>query len=70
MHSLKNFHKILHFFLSFRKGDQAAVTVTDVVANCHKIFTLDDILTNVLDFSKEHAVKILEILNEIFDDLG
>ena len=46
------------------------MTVTDVVANCHKIFTLDDILTNVLDFSKEHAVKILEILNEIFDDLG
>ena len=39
--------------------------ISDVVANCHKIFTLDDTLTNVPVFLKEHAVKILEILNEI-----
>jgi len=34
----------------------------------HKIFTLKDILTYVPVFSKNHAIKILEVLSEFFDD--
>lgn len=43
--------------------------VSDCVANCHKLFTLEDITTTVPVFSKKHALKILEILNEIFSDI-
>lgn len=39
------------------------------MANCHKLFTLEDITTAVPVFSKEHALKSLEILNEIFSDI-
>ena len=43
--------------------------VSDVVACCHKLFTLRDLILNVPVFSKNHAVKILEIFNEIFNDI-
>lgn len=43
--------------------------VSDCVANSHKLFTLEDITTTVPVFSKKHALKILEILNEIFSDI-
>ena len=43
--------------------------VSDCVANCHNLFTLEDITTTVPVFSKKHALKILEILNEIFNDI-
>lgn len=39
------------------------------MANCQKLFTLKDITTTVPVFSKKHALKILEILNEIFNDI-
>ena len=43
--------------------------VSDVVATCHNLFTLNDIISSVAVYSKNHAVKILEILNEIFSDI-
>ena len=39
------------------------------MANCHKLFTLEDITTTVPVSSKKHALNILEILNEIFSDI-
>lgn len=43
--------------------------VSDVVATCHNLFTLNDIISSVIVYSKNHGVKILEILNEIFNDI-
>jgi hypothetical protein len=44
--------------------------IFDVVSNCHRIFTKDDIYQFIPVFSKIHAAKILGILNEIFDDIN
>ena len=43
--------------------------ICDVVDNCHHIFTISDIQAFVPVFSNHHAIKILEILSEIFDDI-
>ena len=43
--------------------------VSDVVAACHKLFTLNDIISSVPVYSKDHAVRILEVLSEIFNDI-
>ena len=44
--------------------------ISDVVAHCHKLFSVEDILTNVPVFSRKHAIAILGILNEVFDDIN
>ena len=44
--------------------------ISDVVANCHNLFSVEDILTNVPVFSRKHAIAILGILNEVFDDIN
>lgn len=43
--------------------------ISDVVAHCHNLFSVQDILTNVPVFSRKHAIAILGILNEVFDDI-
>ena len=43
--------------------------VSDVVATCHNLFILNDIISSVPVYSKNHAVKIFEILNEIFNQI-
>lgn len=43
--------------------------ISDVVTHCHNIFTQDDIYHLIPTFSKMHAIKILCILSEIFDDI-
>jgi hypothetical protein len=42
---------------------------TDIVSNCHKIFTLEDIITNYAVFSVKRAISILDIFNDIFNDI-
>ena len=42
--------------------------IEDVIQNCEKIFSLDDIFKLVPVFSVEHAVRILEVFDEIFID--
>ena len=37
--------------------------------NCHKIFTINDIVSQFATFSITHACKILEIFNDIFMDI-
>lgn len=44
--------------------------VSDCVASCHKFFTLEDITTTVPVLFLKNALKILEILNEIFNDIN
>ena len=39
--------------------------ISDVV---EKLFTINDIKTNVPVFSKNHALSMLEIVNEVFSD--
>ena len=34
-----------------------------------KLFTIKDIKTNVPVFSKNHALSMLEIVNEVFNDI-
>ena len=43
--------------------------ITDVVAKCDHLFTMEDLKTSVPVFSRNHAVAILEILNEVFNDI-
>ena len=43
--------------------------ISDVVAHYHKLFSVEDIIVNVPVFSRRHAVAILGILNEVFDDI-
>ena len=43
--------------------------VCDVVANCHNIFTQEDLFNFAPTFSKNHAHHIIGLLSEIFDDI-
>lgn len=43
--------------------------VQDVVANCHRLFTVSDMLELCPVFSLNHAIKVLEILQELFLDI-
>lgn len=43
--------------------------VQDVVANCHRLFTISDILELCPVFSLNHALKVLEITQELFLDI-
>ena len=40
----------------------------DVVENCDKIFSLEDIMKFVPVYSSEHALRIYEIISDIFED--
>ena len=46
------------------------VQVSQVCKNCAEIFTLQDILSKVEIWDMKHAHKILEILNEVFEDVS
>ena len=41
-----------------------------MVEKCHKLFTIEDIKTNVPVFSNNHALSILEIINEVINDIN
>ena len=41
-----------------------------MVAHCHNLFSVEDILTNVPVVSRKHAIAVLGILNEVFDDIN
>lgn len=43
--------------------------VEDVVANCHRLFTVNDILELCPIFSIVHALKVLELIQELFLDI-
>lgn len=43
--------------------------VHDVVLNCHQLFTVNDVLGKCPFFSVAHALKILEIIEELFLDI-
>ena len=42
--------------------------VEEVLENCDKIFSLQDVTKLVPVFSRKHAILIFEIFNDIFDD--
>ena len=43
--------------------------IKDVVRDCEKIFTLADLLTGYPVFSMTYALKILEVIQEVFMDI-
>ena len=43
--------------------------VQDVVTNCHRLFTVNDILELCPIFSIVHALKVLELIQELFLDI-
>lgn len=43
--------------------------VDKLTENCHKLFTVNDILMNFPVFSVRHALKILEVIQDIFGDI-
>ena len=44
--------------------------ISDIIDNCHTIFTVEDIITNYPVFSMKQALKILEIFDELFGDIS
>ena len=42
--------------------------IKDVIDNCDKLFTLEDVIAYIPVFSTKHAVLILEIVNDVSDD--
>ena len=44
--------------------------ISDVVEKCHKLFTIEDMKTNVPVFSNTRTLSILVIINEVFNDIG
>ena len=44
-------------------------SISDIVDNCHTIFTVEDI-TNYPVFSMKRALKIVEIFDELFRDIS
>ena len=48
----------------------SAELVDDIVSNCHKLFTIQDIVgSNLPVYSIAHSLKILEVIQEIFEDI-
>ncbi len=45
------------------------VQISQVVASCEKLFTLQDILDNVEIWDLKHAHKVLEIMFQVFGDV-
>ena len=43
--------------------------IQDLVERCSEIFTVDDILCSFPVFAVVHAMRILEVFQEIFDDI-
>ena len=43
--------------------------ISDVVDNCHKLFTVEDILHYAPVFSTGHAKEVLSVINEVFNDI-
>ena len=44
--------------------------IDDIVSNCHKLFSIQDIVESSLPvYSIAHSLKILEIIQEIFEDI-
>ena len=43
--------------------------ISDILDNCHKLFTVNDIVSCIPIFSVTHGKQILGIINEVFDDL-
>ena len=43
--------------------------ISDVLHNCHKLFTVNDIVSCIPIFFVTHGKQILNIINEVFDDL-
>lgn len=43
--------------------------VQDVVANCRRLFTVDDILELCPIFAIVHALKVLELIQKLFLDI-
>jgi len=43
--------------------------ISQVQDNCTKLFTVDDIYNCVEIWDKKHAIKIQDVLNEVFDDV-
>lgn len=41
----------------------------DIVENCSEISTVEDLMNSFPVFSMSHAVKILEVFQEIFNDI-
>jgi hypothetical protein len=43
--------------------------IVDIVDNAHTIFTIVDVIKYLPVFAVQHAIKILEIFHDIFEDI-
>lgn len=44
--------------------------IEQVLRNCHKLFTLEDVVTNVEIWRTQHAVGVLSAIAQIFRDVN
>lgn len=49
--------------------DFSTEVISDVLDNCHMLFTVKDIVSCIPVFSVTHGKQILSIVNEVFDDI-
>ena len=72
---LEDYNKELSDNNSYLYTPQAACTgfseelIAAVLKNCAHIFSLDYIVNNLPVFSHQHALHILELINDVFDDI-
>lgn len=65
--SAKDFVKTLtHFNVSLEFSE---LQIEQVISNCDKLFSLEDILDNVEMWDVQHAHKILNIISQVFGDI-
>ncbi len=43
--------------------------ISDVVENCNKIFSVEDVITYSPIFSRNQAMEVLSIFSEVFNDI-
>ena len=54
----------LHLLVGF-----SDLQINQVLENCHKLFSITEICSNIEIWHMEHAHKILNIINEVFGDV-
>lgn len=81
---MKSYHKSLIMDLAKTSAGDELKTLTDphvllgfselqisqVMHNLHKLFTIDDVCSTVEIWHLKHAYKILEILSQVYGDVG
>ena len=65
IHNMTSIVGVPNVFLEFGRFQ-----IEQVLRNCHKLFTLEDVITNVEIWRTQHAVGVLSAIAQIFSDVN